>query len=289
VIGPAYHPSPPHHTEPVYGHHPSHNCTVEDEILQAEICTPTYTSSCGPYKVRGTQLGEQEKCVTVSRTVCTQAQETQAVEVCLIEFQDRKQSVTATTVEVKFAKACEKQMVTVCQPQPSYGSPTAPYSYHSIQHCKEVGQETCYNIPTLESKQIQVEITLPEPVQKCQTRSVIVPTVECEDVTDKRCVNLPSVEESDSEAQACVPVVANPKCDKVELVLPKQICRELLYGYAEKPVHSYEHPKPFLSHASHASHVKYGPKVNKRFTPTEAAPDVRDKEQTETKQTQASE
>ena len=96
--------------------------------------------------------------------------ESQPVEVCLIEFQDRKQSVTATTVEVKFAKACEKQMVTVCQPQPSYGSPTSPYSYHSIQHCKEVGQETCYNIPTLESKQIQVEITLPEPVQKCQTR-----------------------------------------------------------------------------------------------------------------------
>lgn len=45
----------------------------KDEILQAEICTPSYTSSCGPFKVRGTQLGEQEKCVTVSRTVCTQA------------------------------------------------------------------------------------------------------------------------------------------------------------------------------------------------------------------------
>ena len=47
------------------------------------------------------------------------------------------------------------------------------------------------------------------------TRSVIVPTVECEDVTDKRCVNLPSVEEVEVEAQACVPVVAKPKCDKV--------------------------------------------------------------------------
>ena len=46
-------------------------------------------------------------------------------------------------------------------------------------------------------------------------RSVIVPTVECEDVTGKRCVKIPSVEESDTEAQACVPVVANPKCDKV--------------------------------------------------------------------------
>ena len=92
--------------------------------------------------------------------------ETQSVEVCLIEYQDKKQLVTATTVEVKFTKACEKQMVTVCQPQPSYGSPT----YHTVQHCKEVGQETCYNVPTLESKQIQVEIILPEPVQKCETR-----------------------------------------------------------------------------------------------------------------------
>ena len=88
---PAYHPPPPppHRAEPIYGHHPSHNCTVEvsqtslhrkakpynfyqDEILQAEICTPTYTSSCGPFKVKGTKLGEKEKCVTVTRTVCTQ-------------------------------------------------------------------------------------------------------------------------------------------------------------------------------------------------------------------------
>ena len=90
----------------------------------------------------------------------------------MVEYEDKKQDVTATTVEVKFAKACEKQMVTVCQPQPqpSYGSPPSPYSCHTVKHCKEVGQETCYNIPKLESKEIPVEITLPEPVQKCQTR-----------------------------------------------------------------------------------------------------------------------
>ena len=58
---------------------------------------------------------------------------------------------------------------------------------------------------------------------------------------------------------------------QVELVLPKQICRELLYGYAEKPVHSYEHPKPFLSHAGL---VKYGPKVTKRYTQTESAQQI---------------
>ena len=87
------------------------------------------------------------------------------MEVCLVEYKDKKQEVTATTIEVKFGKECEKQMVTMCQPQPS-----SPYSRHTVQHCQEVGQETCYNIPRLESKEIQVEITLPEPVQKCQTR-----------------------------------------------------------------------------------------------------------------------
>ena len=88
------------------------------------------------------------------------------MEVCLIEYQDRKQTVTTTTVEVKFSKECEKQMVTFCQPQPGYGSKL----HHTVQHCKEVVQETCYNVPTLESKQVQVEITLPEPVQMCQNR-----------------------------------------------------------------------------------------------------------------------
>ena len=51
----------------------------------------------------------------------------------------------------------------------------------------------------------------------CNFRSVPVPAVECEDMTDKRCVNLPTIQEADLEATACVPVVATPKCDKVSL------------------------------------------------------------------------
>ena len=41
--------------------------------------------------------------------------------------------VEAVSTQVKFSKECDKQMVTVCQPQPSYGP-----SYHTVQHCKEV-------------------------------------------------------------------------------------------------------------------------------------------------------
>ena len=45
----------------------------------------------------------------------------------------------------------------------------------------------------------------------------------------------------------------------MELVLPKQVCRELLYGYAEKPVHQHT-PPPLVRHSSK---IKYGPKIGK--------------------------
>ena len=117
-------------------------------------------------------------------------------------------------------------------------------------------------------------------------RQVMVPTVECEDVTDRTCVKLPNAEETTIDVTACVPVVDKPQCDKVvlndgsctlnlndttylqvELVLPKQVCRELVYGYAEKPVvpvhqpyqHPYEHPQPT---PYHHSKIKYVNKVH---------------------------
>ena len=140
-------PPPPHHTAqysgyhapappppPLYSHRPSHNCSVEDELLTAEICTPTYTTSCGPVSVKGTKLAEREQCVDITRTVCTASTAQQEVQICLVEYQPAVKQVEAITVEVKFGKECDKQMVTVCQPQPAYSAGT----YHTVQHCKEV-------------------------------------------------------------------------------------------------------------------------------------------------------
>ena len=147
VHHPSLPPYPPHHTPqysgyhappppppPLYSHRPSHNCSVEDELLTAEICTPTYTTSCGPVTVRGTKLAEREECVDITRTVCTTDTSSQEVQICLVEYQPAVKQAEAITVEVKFAKECDKQMVTVCQPQPAYSAG----SYHTVQHCKEV-------------------------------------------------------------------------------------------------------------------------------------------------------
>ena len=138
----AYHAPAPHTAyhapAPSYNQNPSHNCSVEDEVLTAEICTPTYTTSCGPVSVKGTKLGEREQCVDIRRTVCTTGVENTDVEVCVVEYEPRVHQVDAVTVQVKFSKECNKQMVTVCQPQPAYSAG----SYHTVQHCKEVCAHT---------------------------------------------------------------------------------------------------------------------------------------------------
>ena len=53
--------------------------------------------------------------------------------------------------------------------------------YVVVQSCQlvtievlQVGQETCYNVPRLEPSKVKVDITLPEPVEKCQTRSELL-------------------------------------------------------------------------------------------------------------------
>ena len=48
--------------------------------------------------------------------------------------------VEAVSTQVKFTKECDKQMVTVCQPQPAYSAG----AYTTVQHCKEVRVSTLH-------------------------------------------------------------------------------------------------------------------------------------------------
>ena len=46
-------------------------------------------------------------------------------------------------------------------------------------------------------------------------RQVVIPTIQCEDLSERSCVKLPNAEETTLDVTACVPVVDKPKCDKV--------------------------------------------------------------------------
>merc|ERR1712038_2232601 len=136
------------HHAPAYGHPapayayeaPKHNCSVQDVVEAAEVCTPAFETVCAPVELAIKKIVDKEQCYTVTRTVCSESTEEVANEICTYSYQQKKEDTNAKTVEVTFKRECNTPVVTVCQPTPGYG-------YHSYGHnyCKEVAQETCYN------------------------------------------------------------------------------------------------------------------------------------------------
>jgi hypothetical protein len=55
------------------------------------------------------------------------------------------------------------------------------YGYGSYTHCKEIEQETCYNLPVVKNEEIEVKLAFPEANRKCEKMTVTVPKITCED------------------------------------------------------------------------------------------------------------
>merc|ERR1712111_67104 len=106
---------------------------------------------------------------------------------------------------VTFEKQTDVQMVTVCQPGHGYGYGHSGYGHN---YCKEVAQETAYNVPVVTPVDVDVTVAYPEPIKTCVNKPISLPRVSCQEV---------------------------------ELTLPKQVCVELVYGYAHEPEPAYPH------------------------------------------------
>ena len=232
--------------EPLYlkEKYPKTNCTVEDEALRAEICVPDFQTKCEEASMMNKRLEMGEFCYDVTRTECKQVETTADVEVCSFKYDRSEESAKAKTVEVEFEQDCKKQMVTVCQPT---------YSGQSIyQKCREVAQETCYNVPKLIEKEIDVTMGFPSAKSDCEIQTVTIPEIKCEDIVESKCQDIPHIVEEPETTENCQVIVGPPKCSEVELVLPKQVCQDIVYGYAEDaheeypaPQHEYGPPPPY--------------------------------------------
>ena len=194
----------------------------------AEVCTPAFETVCENIEVPTKIIIDVEQCYPVTRTVCTESVSVIDNEICTYSYQQKTETTTAKTVEVPYKKVCDTQMVTVCQPTPGYG-------YHSYGHnyCKEVAQETCYNVPVVTVVEPAVEVAYPEPIKTCVNKPISLPRISCEDLTEEKCITVPSVEDSTETSEKCITQLAAPACQNVELTLPKQVCKEINYGYAE--------------------------------------------------------
>ena len=234
-----YHPKPaPYHPKPAYGGYeqPKHNCSIEDVTEVAEVCTPTFETKCSSVDLAIKRVVDGEYCYDVARTVCSESTEVIDNEVCSYSYDKKYEDTTAKTVEVTFKKESNTQMVTVCQPGHGHG-----YQQYGHQYCKEVEQETSYNVPTVAPRDVDVRVGYPEPVKTCVNKPISLPRITCEVLTERKCVAQPEVEDATESVEKCATSLGKPECQKVELTLPKQVCKELVYGYAEDAHHGSYH------------------------------------------------
>ena len=167
-------------------------------------------------------IRDVEQCYPATRTVCSKNVEVYDNKICVYSYSQKVVATTAKTVTVSFAGECNTQMVTVCQPTPGYG-----YHQYGHNYCKEVAQETCYNVPVITEDIQGVEGCLPEPIEECVKKPIDLIRISCEDLTEEKCITQ----------------LAAPACQTVELTRPKQVCKEINYGYAEN-VHEVEPVTP---------------------------------------------
>merc|ERR1712111_248160 len=140
---------------------------------------------------------------------------------------------------VTFEKQTDVQMVTVCQPGHGYGYGHSGYGHN---YCKEVAQETAYNVPVVTPVDVPVIVKYPAPKKTCVDKPINLPVVTCADISEERTIQVPTVVDSEVVVAKCVAGLGAPACQKVELTPPKQVCVELVYGYAHEPAPAPAYP-----------------------------------------------
>jgi len=247
--GPAYgHAAPAYgHPAPAYGHpaphhggygyeEPKHNCSVVDVTEIAEVCTPTVEVTCVDVSLPIKIIVDIDYTYTIKKTVCVESIEEFPQEVCVYSYNQVTEDTVASTVEVTFKKVTDVQMVTVCQPGPQqYGGYGHGHGGYGHNYCKEVAQETAYNVPVVTPVDLPVTVAYPAPEKTCVDKPIFLPVVQCDVLEEERTIQVPSVEDSEVVVKKCTAGLGAPACQKVELTLPKQVCVELVYGYAHEP------------------------------------------------------
>ena len=127
-------------------------------------------------------------------------------------------------------------------------------------HCEEIAQDSCYNEPIVKADAEDLTLVLPIPRRECQSKTVELPKINCQITTEQKCLKVPVARPKPITVQKCTPEIGAPKCREVELILPKQVCRDLIIGYAEKILKT---PKPKVRYPSGTHNIHSFIKANR--------------------------
>ena len=241
-------PPPPYtligHRPPANHEFPSHECWVGDAVEDASVCHPFLKTECRPLTLSRKTITDVEQCHDITRTVCTTTTRSIDNKLCSYNQKPKHVKTRAKTAEVSFVVECRNQHVTVCRPE-GYSPPGRGRWCHRLDaacisgtgalYCNPLLQRTCTHTPRLKAVHPSVEVIVVEPEKACMTKTISLPQITCEDITESRCIRVPQAEVEEEGAQKCLSTLEE-ECREAELELPKQACRNLLEGELRKPV-----------------------------------------------------
>jgi len=247
-----HHPHTPPQPRPSY-HHPHtppqphgpgveydrEKCAVDYVEKEAEVCVPTFKTNCEREDVKnGLVIEQKEECYQVTKTVCTETDEISDNEVCAYSFTLTPVETEAKLVDVKWEKSCGD--ATICV-NPHH----APGGYAAPTECVEEYRHVCHLSPVLYPVIKKVVIKLPQPVETCIHKQVLLPRVECQQVHERRCMLVPRTHPGPTiKLDKCSVVVGDQACSDTILHLPRQAClqkitkRKTIYEVEEHVAYS---------------------------------------------------
>jgi len=183
----------------------------------AETCLPTLESSCEQER-GGINLGlfVKDQCYDVVRTFCTERQQVLDNEVCAFSYKLRPVTTEAKMVVAHWEEVCHDDAIEVCQNQ---------RSYYSKPVCHEEVRQTCFKEPSLESVIKPVTVQLPQPVEVCISKQVVVPHIDCDTERVKYCMPEAYTEKVEEfHVDKCKVSPGGKVCQETAVPLPSQVC-----------------------------------------------------------------
>merc|ERR1712106_973397 len=156
---------------------PQTNCSVEDTVVQTQVCTPAFQTSCTKEDLTVKVIVEKDQCETISKTICTESSETVDQTICTYTYNTKQEQGLATSAAVTFEQQCKQEYSQVCQPvhhavhhavNNGYGYGAGIATQHQQhQACSNIPKKTCTNVPKVSPKQEAVTLAYPVPEKSC--------------------------------------------------------------------------------------------------------------------------
>jgi len=193
-------------------------CAVDHLDRRGEVCVPTFTTDCVKEDVsNGVVIQHRENCYSVTKTVCTEDHDIEDMEVCATRLNLISLEAEAKVVSAVWNEKCEAE--TSCVPTPGY------HPGHHGQHCAQSVRHVCEQSPSLLPVTKVVSVKLPQPVETCLIKQVLLPRIKCQQVTERRCSMAATTQPApDVKMDKCSVEVEDLQCTEVILQLPRQVC-----------------------------------------------------------------